>query len=88
MEVVSELLRERLGPTTEYTQSLIEIQTSYINTNHPAFISGSAAAAAAQAASTAPSKYSAPSRVSVSSFFPYRLSNHCSFSLLGLTSLN
>ncbi|KAI0693397.1 P-loop containing nucleoside triphosphate hydrolase protein [Cerioporus squamosus] len=36
---------ERLGPTTEYTQSLIDIQTAYINTNHPAFIQGSAAAA-------------------------------------------
>ncbi|THH29282.1 hypothetical protein EUX98_g4900 [Antrodiella citrinella] len=46
VEVVSELLRERLGPTTEYTQSLIEIQTAYINTNHPAFISGSTAAQA------------------------------------------
>lgn len=43
MEVVSELLRERLGPTSEYAQSLIEIQAAYINTNHPAFISGSAA---------------------------------------------
>ena len=40
MEVVSELLRERLGPTTEYVQSLIAIQTAYINTNHPAFRSG------------------------------------------------
>ncbi|KAH9851979.1 Dynamin central region-domain-containing protein [Lenzites betulinus] len=47
VEVVSELLRERLGPTTDYTQSLIDIQTAYINTNHPAFISGSAAAATA-----------------------------------------
>ncbi|KAI0676151.1 Dynamin central region-domain-containing protein [Trametes maxima] len=47
VEVVSELLRERLGPTTEYTQSLIDIQTAYINTNHPAFVSGSAAAASA-----------------------------------------
>ncbi|KAL0954066.1 hypothetical protein HGRIS_005217 [Hohenbuehelia grisea] len=45
VEVVSELLRERLGPTSEYTQSLIEIQAAYINTNHPAFISGSATAA-------------------------------------------
>jgi hypothetical protein len=36
-------LRERLGPT-EYAQSLIEIQAAYINTKHPAFISGSAAA--------------------------------------------
>ncbi|KAM5541329.1 hypothetical protein V8D89_004883 [Ganoderma adspersum] len=45
VEVISELLRERLGPTTDYTQSLIDIQTAYINTNHPAFIQGSAAAA-------------------------------------------
>ncbi|KAG6808394.1 hypothetical protein H0H92_004284 [Tricholoma furcatifolium] len=45
IEVVSELLRERLGPTSDYAQSLIEIQAAYINTNHPAFITGSAAAA-------------------------------------------
>ncbi|KAF8909264.1 Dynamin central region-domain-containing protein [Gymnopilus junonius] len=45
IEVVSELLRERLGPTSEYAQSLIEIQAAYINTNHPSFISGSAVAA-------------------------------------------
>ncbi|PSS03327.1 hypothetical protein EW026_g5003 [Hermanssonia centrifuga] len=62
VEVVSELLRERLGPTTDYTQSLIDIQTAYINTNHPAFISGSAAAA--QAASQVPSKQIAPPRPS------------------------
>ncbi|CAA7265220.1 unnamed protein product [Cyclocybe aegerita] len=46
IEVVSELLRERLGPTSEYTQSLIDIQAAYINTNHPSFISGSALASA------------------------------------------
>ncbi|KAF8159271.1 dynamin protein dnm1 [Crassisporium funariophilum] len=45
IEVVSELLQERLGPTSEYAQSLIEIQAAYINTNHPNFISGSALAA-------------------------------------------
>ncbi|KAG7093397.1 hypothetical protein E1B28_007079 [Marasmius oreades] len=45
IEVVSELLRERLGPTSEYAQSLIEIQAAYINTNHPSFVSGSALAA-------------------------------------------
>ncbi|KAF8721814.1 hypothetical protein AX14_010165 [Amanita brunnescens Koide BX004] len=44
IEVVSELLRERLGPTSEYAQSLIEIQAAYINTNHPSFLSGSAIA--------------------------------------------
>ncbi|CAL1714003.1 unnamed protein product [Somion occarium] len=62
VETVSELLRERLGPTTEYTQSLIEIQTAYINTNHPAFISGTAAAA--QAANVSPAKQIAPPRPS------------------------
>lgn len=38
IEVVSELLRERLGPTTKYVESLIEINRSYINTNHPNFV--------------------------------------------------
>ncbi|KAJ2928525.1 hypothetical protein H1R20_g8557, partial [Candolleomyces eurysporus] len=47
IETVSELLRERLGPTSDYAQSLIEIQAAYINTNHPAFIAGSASAALA-----------------------------------------
>ncbi len=42
IEVVSELLRERLGPTSEYVQSLIAIQAAYINTNHPHFVSDSA----------------------------------------------
>ncbi|KAH9991155.1 Dynamin central region-domain-containing protein [Russula vinacea] len=36
VETVSELLRERLGPTSTYAQSLIDIQVAYINTNHPA----------------------------------------------------
>ncbi|GAA5963472.1 hypothetical protein JCM3765_006248 [Sporobolomyces pararoseus] len=45
IEVVSELLRERLGPTSEYVQSLISIQAAYINTNHPDFVKGSADAA-------------------------------------------
>ncbi|KAH9055735.1 dynamin protein dnm1 [Lactarius vividus] len=37
VETVSELLRERLGPTSAYAQSLIDIQVAYINTNHPSF---------------------------------------------------
>ncbi|WFD34617.1 dynamin GTPase [Malassezia cuniculi] len=45
IEVVSDLLRERLGPTSEYVQSLIEIQSAYINTNHPSFVHDSAAIA-------------------------------------------
>ncbi len=47
--MVSELLRERLGPTSEYVSSLIQIQAAYINTNHPDFVAGSAAIARAGA---------------------------------------
>ncbi|KAI0339719.1 hypothetical protein BDW22DRAFT_1361305 [Trametopsis cervina] len=63
VEVVSELLRERLGPTTSYAQSLIDIQTAYINTNHPAFISGSSAASS-HVSAPAPPKQIAPQRPS------------------------
>ncbi|CUM66448.1 uncharacterized protein PRCAT00004112001 [Priceomyces carsonii] len=38
IEVVSDLLRERLGPTIKYVDSLIDIHKAYINTNHPNFI--------------------------------------------------
>ncbi|KAI5959504.1 DNM1 [Candida pseudojiufengensis] len=38
IEVVSDLLRERLGPTKNYVESLIEIHRAYINTNHPNFV--------------------------------------------------
>ncbi|QLL33510.1 hypothetical protein HG536_0E04210 [Torulaspora globosa] len=43
IEVVSELLRERLGPTRSYVESLIDIHRSYINTNHPNFLSATEA---------------------------------------------
>ena len=43
LEVVSDLLRERLAPTSSYVESLISIQRAYINTNHPDFIGGSGA---------------------------------------------
>lgn len=39
IEVVSTLLRERLSPTHDYVQSLVDIHTAYINTNHPQFLS-------------------------------------------------
>ncbi|GMM56792.1 dynamin-related GTPase [Maudiozyma humilis] len=39
IDVVSDLLRERLAPTHSYVESLIDIQTAYINTNHPRFLS-------------------------------------------------
>lgn len=38
IEVVSELLRERLLPTRSYVESLIDIHRAYINTNHPNFL--------------------------------------------------
>ncbi|KAF9647684.1 hypothetical protein BDM02DRAFT_3261534 [Thelephora ganbajun] len=51
VDVVSELLRERLGPTSDYTQSLIDIQSAYINTNHPAFMTSAQNATAAHMSS-------------------------------------
>ncbi|PVI03699.1 dynamin-1 [Periconia macrospinosa] len=43
IEVVSDLLRERLGPCAQYVGSLIDIQRAYINTNHPNFLGAAAA---------------------------------------------
>lgn len=43
IEVVSDLLRERLGPASSYVESLISIQRAYINTNHPNFLGATAA---------------------------------------------
>lgn len=38
IDTVSRLLNERLGPTSNYVSSLIEIQRAYINTSHPKFM--------------------------------------------------
>ena len=43
IEVVSDLLRERLGPCSNYVESLIAIQRAYINTNHPNFLGATSA---------------------------------------------
>lgn len=43
IEAVSNLLRERLGPTSTYVESLISIQRAYINTNHPNFLGAAGA---------------------------------------------
>jgi len=43
IEVVSDLLRERLGPASTYVESLIAIQRAYVNTNHPNFLGAAAA---------------------------------------------
>lgn len=45
IEVISDLLRERLGPATKYVESLIEINRAYINTNHPNFVGAASAMA-------------------------------------------
>ncbi|KAI9020062.1 Dynamin central region-domain-containing protein [Phycomyces nitens] len=45
IEVVSNLLRERLMPTSVYVESLISTQCAYINTNHPDFLGASGAMA-------------------------------------------
>ncbi|TDL13857.1 hypothetical protein BD410DRAFT_868973 [Rickenella mellea] len=44
IEIVSELLRGWLAPTSEYVQTLFAIRAAYINTNHLPFIAGSATA--------------------------------------------
>ena len=43
IEVISDLLRERLGPTSHYVESLNAIERAYINTNHPNFLGAAAA---------------------------------------------
>lgn len=43
VEVVSELLQERAGPSSEYVESLIAVECAYINTNHPDFPGASGA---------------------------------------------
>ena len=37
VEVVSDLLQERLTPSSAYVESLIAIECAYVNTNHPDF---------------------------------------------------
>ncbi|KAI7849538.1 dynamin-A [Circinella umbellata] len=37
IDVVSDLLHERLSPTSTYVKSLIDLECAYINTNHPDF---------------------------------------------------
>lgn len=45
VEVVSDLLQERLGPTSSYVESLIAIERAYINTNHADFLGAAGAMA-------------------------------------------
>ncbi|KAI8335117.1 Dynamin central region-domain-containing protein [Chlamydoabsidia padenii] len=51
VEVVAELLRERLGPTLTYVESLIAIERAYINTNHPDFMGAAGAMSALESES-------------------------------------
>jgi dynamin 1-like protein len=43
VEVVSDLLQERLSPSLDYITSLIDVECAYINTNHPDFPGASGA---------------------------------------------
>ncbi|KAG2174144.1 hypothetical protein INT43_004164 [Umbelopsis isabellina] len=45
VEVVSDLLQERLSPTSSYVESLIAIERAYINTNHSDFLGAAGAMA-------------------------------------------
>jgi dynamin 1-like protein len=45
VEVVSDLLQERLSPTSSYVESLIAIEKAYINTNHSDFLGAAGAMA-------------------------------------------
>lgn len=45
IESLSRLLNERLGPTSRYVSSLIDIQKAYINSNHPNFMTAGEAMA-------------------------------------------
>lgn len=45
IEVVNHMLRSSLVPTQAMVQNLIQIELSYVNTNHPDFIGGSRAVA-------------------------------------------
>lgn len=63
IETVSELLRERLGPTSEYTQSLIDIQAAYINTNHPSFMRNDTAVMGMSDRTRKPKKAERPSKM-------------------------
>lgn len=46
IDVCLSLLRERLGPTIQYVDLLVNINTAYINTNHPNFVGAAKAMAA------------------------------------------
>jgi len=42
-ETVNLMLRDRMDPVREFVNKLIDVELSYINTNHPHFVSGSRA---------------------------------------------
>ncbi|SAM04291.1 hypothetical protein [Absidia glauca] len=54
VEIVSDLLMERLSPTSDYVASLIAIECAYINTNHPDFPGPAATLAELQKQATPP----------------------------------
>jgi dynamin 1-like protein len=38
IETTTELIRERIAPTTNFIENLITVQCAYVNTNHPDFV--------------------------------------------------
>ncbi|CAO3585845.1 unnamed protein product [Absidia cylindrospora] len=54
VEIVSDVLLERLSPTSEYVASLIAVECAYINTNHPDFPGATRTMAELQKRSHAP----------------------------------
>ncbi|KAI8079797.1 Dynamin central region-domain-containing protein [Halteromyces radiatus] len=61
IEIVSDLLLERLSPTSDYVESLIAIECAYINTNHPDFPGATATMAELQKRSSSFSSSSSSS---------------------------
>jgi len=43
LETVNQMLRDRMDPVRDFINKLINVELSYINTNHPHFVSGSRA---------------------------------------------
>ncbi|KAL0145921.1 Dynamin central region-domain-containing protein [Mucor lusitanicus] len=82
VEVVSELLRERLSPTSTYVESLISIERAYINTNHPDFLGAAGAMANLETESKKKKKVDSKrkNRMSPPTSFDMKMNGHISSS--------
>lgn len=73
VDVVSELLRERLSPTSSYVESLICIERAYINTNHPDFLGAAGAMANLETESKKKRKTESKRKVNINMYIPATL---------------